>query len=191
MQFTVATAAAVLAAVPSIAGAALEPRAASVRFWTLQPLANDADFQPLKNSVIGACNGKFSIGGTTCHQSAQLTCVTEGGAATACSLVATNGNQPVYIDADGALRFVAPNAQVPAGNTASIWSSGASDIAYVKNSARGGSTTFAGEFVACAASGNNGRQLYALTDGFKGCSDAHIFKMGRGSYDISGSYDSY
>ncbi|MCJ1457996.1 hypothetical protein MMC28_008365 [Mycoblastus sanguinarius] len=169
-----ATITAVLASLSTASAAAMLPRSSPAGFfWTFQPEPLDTSFAPLQNGVIQAVNGKFWIGGNYA-KSAVLICGANDGSVTNCALSATSGNQPVYIASDGSLSYVAPNAAVPSGNNANVWSNSGS-VAYEKTAATSAAQFLASEFVACQTS--NGYQLFAL-QGYQGCAEAeHIFHL--------------
>jgi len=158
-----------LASIASLTTASVLPRAASNGyFWTLSTTAQDAvDFS---GNVIAACNGKFWIGGHECQQSVVVTCGSTAGSTTSCSLAAQNGPQPIYIASDGSLSYVAPNAAVPTGSNAAVWST-ATQVGYSRTAANSASTFFSQDFVLCqtpTAGSGQGWQLFAL-QGFQGC----------------------
>ncbi|MCJ1377101.1 hypothetical protein MMC17_000192 [Xylographa soralifera] len=123
------------------------------------------------NDIITACNGKFYIGGVDCQKTVVIACGSTTGAQTTCALASEDGLQPIYLASDGSLSYVAPNAGVPSGSNAAVWSTDA-QVGYSRTAANSASTFFSQDLVICqTATGGSGQgwQVFSL-QGFQGCS---------------------
>ncbi|MCJ1407586.1 hypothetical protein MMC19_001657, partial [Ptychographa xylographoides] len=152
-----------LAGFAALGSAAVLPRAAANGYyWTLSTTAQDPiDFS---NNIITACNGKFYIGGVDCHATVVVACGKTTGAQTTCALASEDGLQPIYLASDGSLSYVAPNAGVPSGSNAAVWST-AAQVGYSRTLANSASTAFSQDFVICqTATGGSGQgwQVFSL-----------------------------
>ncbi|KAI9794965.1 MAG: hypothetical protein M1833_007339 [Piccolia ochrophora] len=187
-----------------------------LNIWAIGPNGGDAWItEHWVDNVISACNGKFSIGGISCQKTAKIICYNllfgkahvfliakahqapyEFQAIAYLTLAKQNGSsgrQPVYIDsATGALRYVALNAQVPAGQTANIWSTANNLVSFVKNATP---LTVVLDFVACgtpSSGGSDGWQIFAKVAGFRGCPvDTHPLQLSKNGCPDGGIYPSY